>query len=74
MGAFYSCEPYHQRPPVGEFFREDAILRAAIPIPFLCPLDKIGIATRRSLPEVVEEAITQYCLARGVDPNRFRAG
>ncbi len=74
MGAFCGCEPYHERPPVGEFLREDVIYRASIPIPYLCPLDKIAIATGRSLPGVVEDAITQYCLARGVDPERFRAG
>lgn len=68
------CEPYHQRPAAGAHFREDSIYRAVLPASYLCPLDRIGLAAGRSLPEVIEDAITQYCLSGGVDPEVSRIG
>ena len=68
MGTFCPCEPFHQQPPVGNHLREDVILRSVIPLPFLCPLDLIAMTRGVSMSEIVEEAITEYCRSRGVDP------
>lgn len=65
-GAFCACEPLHRNAPSGTHGREDVLYRAAIPISLLCPLDRAAIAIGCSLPEVVEQAIREYCVLRGV--------
>jgi len=67
-GAFCACEPFHTNAPVGHRLRDDVLCRAVIPVRFLCALDQIAISSARSLPEVVEQAIAEYCESRGVNP------
>ena len=68
MGTFCRCEPHHRNALAQGRIREDVLYRTIIPVGLLCVLDRLAIAEGKSMPQMVEEAIAEYCRGRGVDP------